>query len=122
MIRLNIPRYVYMCVSDHTYVCTRAGRQFQDLPFYFPDGIVFGLVNHNSRKVKMNPPPGTIVEAGDEVLIVRPTVLTGGSYHAATKPAVRDTGAHLASACTGGESVPTALTGASYHAITRPAF
>ena len=72
--------------------CCIAGRQFQDLPFYFPDGIVFGLVNHNSRKVKMNPAPTTVVEAGDEVLIVRPTNLPGGSYQPAVKPAIRDTG------------------------------
>ena len=83
--------------SHHHGGVHRAGKQFQDLPFYFPDGIVFGLVNHNSRKVKMNPPPQTIVEAEDELLIVRPTNLPGGIYKAATRPAVRDAG--LPSAC-----------------------
>lgn len=68
-----------------------AGKQFQELPFWFPDGIVFGLVNHKTRKVKMNPLPHTLVEPGDEILVIRPTVLpTGQRYTPAQSPVRRD--------------------------------
>ena len=73
-------------------LAVHAGRTFEELPFWFPDGIVFGLVNHDSRKVKMNPPPSTVVEEGDEILIVRPTSLPDGPYGPARAPAERDLG------------------------------
>ncbi|KAK9801967.1 hypothetical protein WJX73_003033 [Symbiochloris irregularis] len=57
-----------------------AGNTVADLPFYFPDGIVFGLVDHSRGRVRMNPPPTDVMEPGDAVLVIRPTSYKTGTY------------------------------------------
>ena len=51
-------------------------------------GIVFGIVNDDTKKVRMNPPPTDVVEPGDDLLIIRPTSYRTSSYLAA--PQMKD--------------------------------
>ncbi|KAK9803748.1 hypothetical protein WJX73_000566 [Symbiochloris irregularis] len=69
-----------------------AGNTVEDLPFFFPDGIVFGLVNHSIGRVKMNPPPTDVMEPGDEILVIRPTTFKTGSYRPAAHKKIVDEG------------------------------
>ena len=79
----------------------RTGKRFDELPLWFPDGIVFGLVNHDSRQVKMNPPPEAIVEPGDDILVIRPTCLPDGPYRPAEQPVPHGIGVSPLETCTG---------------------
>ncbi|KAK9866656.1 hypothetical protein WJX84_009216 [Apatococcus fuscideae] len=68
------------------------GKTFGELPLYFPDGIVFGVVNPYSKKVEVNPPRDLRLSLGDELLIVRPTSYKSGKYAHSKKPPFVDLG------------------------------
>ena len=55
-------------------------------------GIVFGLVNHITKNVRMNPAPSEVVEHGDELLIIRPTCYRTGTYKPAPSMKAVDAG------------------------------
>lgn len=56
-------------------------------------GIVFGLYNHATGNVRMNPPPADVVEPGDELLIIRPTSFPSGTYRPAPHKKLVNAGA-----------------------------
>lgn len=68
------------------------GRTFGELAFYFPDAIVFGLSNHLTRICVINPPSSTFVEAGDEILLIRPTSVSEKKYKPLKTPKKVDVG------------------------------
>ena len=74
-----------------------SGKTFGELPLYFPDGIVFGVVNPYSKKVEVNPPRDLRLSLGDELLIVRPTSYKSGKYAHSKKPPFVDLGEPLTS-------------------------
>ncbi|KAK9810370.1 hypothetical protein WJX72_009592 [[Myrmecia] bisecta] len=61
------------------------GRRWDELLYLYPDGIVFGLVNTASKRVRINPPASDVVEPGDEVLVIRPTSYASGAYRPAAQ-------------------------------------
>lgn len=67
-------------------------KQEVNSPCRFPDGIVVGTVNTNSAEVKINPAPGTFVNTGDSLLILRPNGLPKNEYKAAKKQAKSEVG------------------------------
>lgn len=69
-----------------------AGKMFYELAPYFPDGIVFGLVNPYSKRVLVNPPQDLRLSLGDELLILRPTTYKSGKYTFRKTPARMDLG------------------------------
>lgn len=69
-----------------------AGKMFWELAPYFPDGIVFGIVNPYSKRVLVNPPRELRLSLGDELLILRPTTYKSGKYAVQKTPAKMDLG------------------------------
>lgn len=65
---------------------------FFELAPFFPDGIVFGLVNPYSKQVLVNPPQDLRLSLGDELLILRPTTYKSGKYTFQKTPARMDLG------------------------------
>ncbi|KAK9818136.1 hypothetical protein WJX72_007697 [[Myrmecia] bisecta] len=68
------------------------GKKWSELHYYYPDGIVFGLVNKYTRNVQINPPAYTVVVPGDEVLVNRPSSFRMGTYRPALTPKKVDVG------------------------------
>ena len=65
---------------------------FWELAPYFPDGIVFGIVNPYSKRVLVNPPQELRLSLGDELLILRPTTYKSGKYAIQKTPAKMELG------------------------------
>ncbi|KAK9843129.1 hypothetical protein WJX74_007389 [Apatococcus lobatus] len=68
------------------------GKMFWELAPYFPDGIVFGIVNPYSKRVLVNPPQELRLSLGDELLVLRPTTYKSGKYSIQKTPAKMDLG------------------------------
>ena len=72
---------------------------FCEIAPYFPDGIVFGLVNPYSKRVLVNPPQDLRLSLGDELLILRPTTYKSGKYTFQKTPAQMDLGEQVIIVC-----------------------
>ncbi|DBA72591.1 TPA: hypothetical protein ACH3X2_010343 [Trebouxia sp. C0005] len=68
------------------------GKTFAELPYYFPDGSVFGLVNSVRNRCLINPTSDTVVEKGDQLIMMRPTCIASNGYRALPKPVKVDPG------------------------------
>lgn len=58
------------------------GLTFGELHFRFPDALVVGLANQETSAYQLNPPPGTRVQPGDDIITMRPERWAPGAYHA----------------------------------------
>ena len=74
------------------------GKRFDEIPYYFPDGSVFGLVNVAAQRCLLNPPADTRVQEGDALIMMRPTSIASDAYRPLPRPI----------AVTPGEVVPAA--------------
>ena len=94
-----------------------AGKSFGELAGFFPDAVVFGILQHSPQQCCINPPHSMVLQPRDEVIFIRPTHLTGPLFQPLTHPVEMDAGMlHLGSCAHWSISVvswvcPTILTG-----------
>eukprot|EP00891_Asterochloris_glomerata_P004631 jgi/Astpho2/4631/Aster-x0209 len=62
------------------------GKRFDEIPYYFPDGSVFGLVNNAAQRCLLNPPADTRVQKGDALIMMRPTSIASEAYRPLPRP------------------------------------
>ena len=62
------------------------GKRFDEVPYYFPDGSVFGLVNIAAQRCLLNPPGDTRVQKGDALIMMRPTSIASDAYRPLPRP------------------------------------
>ncbi len=82
------------------------GKRFDEIPYYFPDGSVFGLVNNAAQRCLLNPPADTRVQKGDALIMMRPTSIASEAYRPLPRPI----------AVTPGEVVPAAAANCQFPA------
>ena len=82
------------------------GKRFDEIPYYFPDGSVFGLVNSAAQRCLLNPPADTCVQKGDALIMMRPTSIASDAYKPLPRPI----------AVSPGEVVPAAAAHCLLHA------
>ena len=69
-----------------------AGKTFGELAGYFPDAVVFGILQQASQHCCINPPRSMVLQLDDEIIFIRPTNLTGPSFTPLHHPVHLDTG------------------------------
>ena len=69
-----------------------SGKTFGELAGYFPDAVVFGILQQAPQQCCINPPRSMVLQPEDEVIFVRPTSLTGDRFQPLHQPVHLDTG------------------------------
>eukprot|EP01025_Chloroclados_australasicus_P037823 TRINITY_DN38681_c0_g2_i3.p1 TRINITY_DN38681_c0_g2~~TRINITY_DN38681_c0_g2_i3.p1 ORF type:complete len:744 (+),score=121.86 TRINITY_DN38681_c0_g2_i3:179-2410(+) len=56
------------------------GLRFSELAFYFPDGVVFGVVENDTGKTLLSPPQDYVLPGNTEIVVLRPIRLDADRY------------------------------------------
>ena len=75
------------------------GKRFDEVPYYFPDGSVFGLVNIAAQRCLLNPPGDTRVQKGDALIMMRPTSIASDAYRPLPRPIAVSPGEVVPASC-----------------------